>query len=506
MRRASIRSKRWHAIEPEVMLNAFIRFPRTVAAAALAAIAVALPTLLTGCVSSIRHAALLSPEIPARWATAPEADGERPGSPRSGQSEAAPDEVAIARSFDVPAGQWWHAFGDGALNTLVETALTNNADLALAAIRVRRAQLEAGLVGARIGPQASLTAAADVTRAFDADRARVSTGVNAALSFELDLWGKLAARRDEAAWRTQATEADREAAALLLVGTTAKLYWRIGYLNESIALGDASIADALRTVDMVQARVAAGAATPVDAARARQQLAVLRAEQANARLERQAKRNALTWLLNRPPGASGEEPQGVSGAQVPAVRAGLPARVLARRPDLRAAQSRLRARLANVDFARAAMYPDLSLTAELGTSSDRLIRTLQNPVASIGAAIALPFVQWNAVRLKAALSENEFEEATVDFRKTLYGALADVETALAGKVQLDAEAEQRKRALEDAALAATLARTRFEWGATDAAPWLDAQRAQRSAQLDRVTNQLARLENRVDLFLALGGG
>lgn len=506
MRHVSIQSKRWHAIEPEIVLNPFIRFSRAVATPAVAAIAAALTTSLTGCVSSARHAALPSPEIPARWVTAPESDGEVLGSPRSEQSDAAPDEAALAPSFDAPAAPWWHAFNDGALNALVETALRNNADLAVAAIRVRRAQLEAGLVGARTGPQASLTAAADAARAFDADRARVSTGVDATLSFEVDLWGKLAARRDEAAWRTQATSAEREAAALLLIGTTAKLYWRIGYLNEAIALGDASIADAGRTVDLVQARVAAGAATPVDAAQARQQLAALRAEQANWRIERQAKRNALTRLLNRPPEASGAEPQGVSGARIPAVRAGLPARVLARRPDVRAAQSRLRARLANVDFARAAMYPDLSLTAELGTRSEMLIRTLQNPVASIGAAIALPFIQWNAVRLKAALSENEFEEATVDFRQTLYGALADVETALAGKAQLDAEAEHRAHALDDAALAARLARTRFEWGATDAAPWLDAQRAQRSAQLDRVTNRLARLENRIDLFLALGGG
>lgn len=483
-------------------MNVSIRFPFP-AASPCVAIAVA---LLTGCASSTRHTAWTSPELPARWMAAPEqAIVESPDLPWPGSLEAIAQETAGVHSAEAHGDAWWQAFGDDALNALVEEALANNADLAIAALRVRRAQLEAGLVGAETGPRARVTAAADAGRAFDTDRLRRSSGVNAALSFEFDLWGKLAARRDEAAWRMQATEADREAAALLLIGTTAKLYWRIGYLNESIALGEASIVDAQRTAALLEARVAAGAATPVDAARARQQLAALRAEQAERRLEQEGGRNALALLLNRLPEERSMQAQGLSGTRVPDIRAGLPAVVLARRPDLRAAESRLRARMAHVDFTRAAIYPDFTLTAELGTRSDSLVRLLQNPIASVGTAIALPFIQWHTVRLKAALSENEFEEASVDFLKKLYAALADVETALAAKTQLDAEAEQRTRALEEAGLAAASARARFELGATDAAPWLDAQRAQRLARAHQLTNRLARLENRIDLFLALGG-
>lgn len=487
-------------------MNGFIRVLPS-AAPARGAIAIASAVVvLTGCVSSTRDTAWPSPALPAHWMAASEPTGERPDSSHTGSFEAMPQDVADANTSEARGNTWWRAFGDDALNVLVDEALANNADLAIAAIRVRRAQLEAGLVGAETGPRARLTAAADIGRVFDADRLRRSSGVNAALSFELDLWGKLAARRDEAAWRMQASEADREAAALLLIGTTAKLYWRIAYLNESIAFGEASIVDAQRTATLLEARLAAGAATPVDAARARRQLAALRAEQAKSRLEREAERNALTLLLNRPPEEEVTSSLELSGASVPDVRPGLPAVVLARRPDLRAAESRLRARLANVDFTRAAIYPDLALTAELGTSSDSLVRLLQNPIASVGAAIALPFIQWNTVRLKAALSENEFEEASADFQTRLYAALADVETALAAKTQLDAEAQQRAHVLDEAALAVTSARARFELGATDAAPWLDAQRQQRLAHVDQLTNRLARLENRVDLFLALGGG
>ncbi|RDU99421.1 TolC family protein [Trinickia dinghuensis] len=461
---------------------------------------------LAGCVSPVRHTALPSPDLPARWKAQSEAIGDVPSSPHLGASDATPRDISVVSSAESNAGRWWQAFGDAALDKLVDEALAKNADLSIAAIRVRRAQLAAGLVDAESGPRAKLAAQAYAMRAFDADRARLSAGVNATVSFELDLWGKLAARRDEATWRAQASEADREAAALLLIGTTAKLYWGIGASNESIALGEASIADAARTVAMMEIRLGAGAASPLDLAQARRQLAVLRAEQAQWRMDRESKRNALAALLDRLPEERGAEPERLSGANLPEVPASLPALVLARRPDLRAAELRLRARLANVDFTRAAIYPSLSLTSEFGTSSDMLVRTLQNPIASFGTALALPFIQWNTVRLKAAVSETEFDEASIEFRKQLYRALADVENALAAKTQLDAQATQRTLALEDATLATADARARFDLGATDAAPWLEAQRAERSAGLDRLRNHVARLENRVDLFLALGGG
>lgn len=495
-------------------MKLLLRAPRVAQAMAVAVVM----AQLAGCSAPVRYGPLASPELPSAWMAAPQAVGKTgreearaaAGNVSNSQPHAGADStpravVAGAAPAGANAGQWWQAFGDATLDSLIEEALAKNPDLAMAALRVRRARLEAGLVDAELGPQASLTTGVGATRAFGGDRARVSMGANATVSFELDLWGKLAAQRDEAAWQAQASEADREAAAALLIGTTAKLYWHIGYLNESIALGEASIADAMRTLTMMEARVASGAASPFDVAQARLQLARLQAGQAQWRIERESKRNALALLLDRPPEARGAEREDLSGASLPEVPARLPATVLARRPDLRAAESRLRATMAKVDITRAAIYPSLALTSEFGTSSDVLVRTLQNPIASIGAALALPFVQWNTVRVRAAISENEFDEAAIDFRKQLYRALADVESALAAKTQLDAEAAEHARVLEDATFSSAYAHTRFELGATDAAPWLEAQRAQRAAGLERVRNQLARLENRMDLFLALGG-
>ena len=453
--------------------------------------AIAVP-LCSGCVAPIRHDAVTLPELPAAWRA----------------ELAAPADVTSLPppSSDTSADRWWHAFDDPRLDSLIDVALTNNADLAVAAVTVHRALLEANRAGAETGPQAAFVGSADASRAFNQDRVRALAGVNATVSYEIDLWGKLAATRDEANWRAQASAADREAAALSLVGATAKLYWRIGYLNEAIGLGQAGIVDAQRTLAVAQARLVAGAASSIDVAQARQQLAQAQADLTDWRQQRESQRNALALLLGGLPEQRGAEPPDLAAAFVPPVAARLPALVLARRPDVRAAEWRMRARAAQVDVARASLYPSFTLTGEFGTSSDMLMRVMQNPVASLGAALALPFVQWNTVRLNAALAETDLDRETLEFRQALYRALADVEDALAAKAQLAEKDTYLTRSWSAAGVAAMLARTRYENGATGVAPLLDAQRIERTAAKERTENRLALLENRMDLFLALGGG
>lgn len=113
-------------------------------------------------------------------------------------------------------------------------------------------------------------------------------------------------------------------------------------------------------------------------------------------------------------------------------------------------------RAKNARPCRASLYPSFALTGELGTSSDTLVRTLQNPIASLSVALVLPFVQWNTVRLNAAIAQSDLERTTLEFRQALYRALAEVEDALSGQAQLTAQAAQRDSALTEARLAAKL--------------------------------------------------
>jgi NodT family efflux transporter outer membrane factor (OMF) lipoprotein len=440
-------------------------------------------TLLAGC-AEWRKGALPTVPMPASWT--------------SGTSSTA--------SLDASTqSQWWRGFNDPLLEQLIDDALRTNNDLAAAAIRVYRAQLLAGLADTNRLPNVALGASGSVTRALDAHRSTHLSGLSGSMSYEVDLWGKLAAQRDLARWQAEATQADLEAAQQSLIGTTAVLYWQIAYLNQQIALSDANIAYAVQTLDLVRSRYRAGAASALDVAQAEQGLALQRVEQTKLMQNRAESRNALAILFDRPPQQPAAERASLSNATLPGVDAGLPADLLGRRPDLRAAEFRLRESLAHVDVTRTSFYPSFKLTGELGTSSASLERWLQNPVATLGAGLALPLIQWNTMQLEIKVSRTQFEEAVVNFRQQLYVALSEVENALSGGEQLEQEAEQCALLLEKAQRAETLAKARFTAGATGVQPWLDQQQRLRDAQGAQAQNLLSQLINRVNLYRALGG-
>ncbi|WP_333992387.1 efflux transporter outer membrane subunit [Burkholderia orbicola] len=437
--------------------------------------------LFAGCAGA-RHDPLPAVAMPANWA------------------------APVAADAPAATGDWWRSFGDPQLDALIDDALRANNDLAIAAIRVYRAQLQAGLVDTNLTPNVTLGANGAVSRTLDTHQMSRSSGVNGSLSYELDLWGRLAALRDAARWEADATAADLEAARLSLIGTIAALYWQIGYLNRQIALGDANIAYAARTLALVRSRHTAGAVSGLDLAQAEQSLAAQRAAQTQLIQQRTENRHALAILFDRPPQQRAAEPAALPDAAPPDVAAGLPASLLGRRPDLRAAEFRLRESLAQVDATRTSFYPTFTLTGSAGTTSTSLERVLTNPVGTLGLGLALPFIQWNTMQLQIRVSKSQYEEAVVGFRQRLYTALAEVENALSARVQLEREAEQRALSLAQAQRAERLAAARFAAGATAVQPWLDQQQVLRSAQSADELTRLNRLNNQMKLYRALGGG
>ncbi|MBN3788251.1 efflux transporter outer membrane subunit [Burkholderia sp. Ac-20353] len=446
----------------------------------LGAIACAV-AMLASCTAT-RHAPLPAVAMPTNW------------------------EAPVSANAPVATRAWWRSFGDPQLDRLIDDALRTNNDLAIAAIRVYRSQLQAGLANANLTPTVSLGATGSVSRMLDTHQMSRSSGVTGSLSYEIDLWGRLAALRNAARWEADATTADLEAARLSLIGTTAALYWQIGYLNRQIALGEANIAYTARTLTVVRSRHAAGAVSGLDVTQAEQSLSAQRAAQTQLIQQRTENRHALAILFDRPPQQLVAEPPALPDGPPPEVAAGLPASLLGRRPDLRAAEFRLRESLAQVDATRTSFYPTFTLTGNAGTSSASLERVLANPVGTLGLGLALPFIQWNTMQLQIKVSKTQYEEAIVGFRQRLHVALAEVENALAARVQLEREAEQRTLSLAQAQRAESLAAARFAAGATDVQPWLDLQQRLRDAQSAESQNRLNRLNNQMTLYQALGGG
>jgi NodT family efflux transporter outer membrane factor (OMF) lipoprotein len=401
--------------------------------------------------------------------------------------------------------KWWRDFSDPTLNDLIERALKSNNDLAAAAIKVRRARLNSRLTDTNITPTVNVDTKNSVSRDLKRHTSSESSGVTATVSYELDLWGKLASARDVSRWEAEATEFDRQSTALSLVGTVAKDYWQIAYLNERIETAKARIAYAEKTLELTEVKYAAGAISSLDVVQARQTVASQRADLTTLKQQRIEARNALAILFNQAPENSMAERRQLPGGPLPAVPAGLPSSLLGQRPDLRAAEQRLRKYLANVDNTKASYYPSFTLTGNLGTSSLSLLSFLQNPYAAVGASLTLPFIQWNTMKLNVEISKTEYEEAVVNFRQTLYSALSDVENALSGLTRYEEENKLLEESLSLAQKAESLAEVQYREGSTALQTWLDAQESRRSAENSLAENKLNRLGNRMTLYQALGG-
>ena len=255
----------------------------------------------------------------------------------------------------------------------------------------------------------------------------------------------------------------------------------------------------------MQAKYLAGAVSGIDPAQSRQTLETQRANLTQLIQQLVEARNRLAILFDQTPENSVPELRQLPDGPLPTVVAGLPADILGRRPDLRAAELRLREYLADVDATRASFYPTISLTGSLGSSSTSLANILQNPVAALGVGLALPFVQWNTAKLNIKVSETEFEEAVVNFRQTLYKALSDVENALSANGQYQAESVHLEQALALSRKAEELAGIRYRAGATGVQAWLDEQERRRNAETSLLTNHLNRLNTLMKLYQAVGG-
>jgi NodT family efflux transporter outer membrane factor (OMF) lipoprotein len=406
-------------------------------------------------------------------------------------------------------GPWWTAFHDPVLGDLVDQALARNNDLAAAAIRVRTARLRSDLTGTNRTPDVSVGGDTSVSRILDTGDISREHSVSGSLSYELDLWGKLAAARDAADWEARATEEDRLNTRLSLIGTVAETYWTIGYANERIAQARESIATARTTLALVGARYEAGAVSGLDLAQARQDLARQEADLPALLEELATARITLDLLFDQapqaPPRVRMAEPGVLPTGELPEVAAGIPAEVLHRRPDLRAAELRLRATLADVDQARADMYPALTLTGSLGSGSVDLKDVLADPIATLGAGLVLPFVQWNTVRLNIKVAESQYEEAVVNFRQTLYAALGDVENALAARERYENERPWLEESLAFARRSEALTGERYRSGAVSLQDWLETRETRRSAEVALAGNRFNRLVSRMGVYLALGG-
>ncbi len=409
------------------------------------------------------------------------------------------------KEYPAATDRWWTAFGDPGLDALVPAVLAANNDVVAASLRARRAMLNAGLSAEAGAPKLSGGAGGTRRMPFDGSGpGGQSVQSNLALSYELDLWGKMAAIRDIGDLEASASADDLEAARLAVAAATVSTWWQLAHANQMLDSANSGLAVTLRTRDIVETMRAAGTASDLEHFEMTQALEAQRASQEQLKRDRDVLRNRLVGLLNGK-ASPVAEPKRLPQGKLPELAPGLPVSLIGRRPDLRAAETRLRAALRRTDEKRASFYPPISLTGNLGAGGKELAELVANPIATLGANAVLPFLNMREMGLQIRVSDVQYEEAVSSFRGTMLTALTEVSDGLSSRAYLARQHQHLTRALDARKRAEALYETRFRAGAIALRPLLDAQEGTRLAKDSLLNNQLARLLNEATLIRALGG-
>ncbi|MCD0417976.1 efflux transporter outer membrane subunit [Rubrivivax sp. JA1024] len=426
---------------------------------------------------------------------------------------AAPEPAPAARQALDTA--WWSGFADPALDTLVQDVLANNPDLRIAAHRVE--QLDAFLQVSRAAGQPQVGYEGQRTRDTLSENRQVplSRGtepvdnnytVSGSIRWELDLWGKLR-RADEAAFANlMAGQEGRRALEMAMVAKAASGYLRLLSMDRELELLRRSVQVEADTLALAQSRFANGGSSELPVLHARSQWQQRAAEVPAKEAEIQALENALGALAGRNPGPLARGT--LDALKLPPVPAGLPAELIAQRPDLREREQVLVAANARIGVAEAQFYPTIGLTSSSGFASAELGRLdeLRSNFGSFGLHFFGPVFSGGRLGGQVREAEALQRQAAVDFVRSVQVALHEVQDALVARQKIELQAGLRDDNVAVLERQRQVALRRWELGRDDYFQVLEAERALASGlQLQNQTRH-ARADALVALYKALGGG
>jgi NodT family efflux transporter outer membrane factor (OMF) lipoprotein len=418
--------------------------------------------------------------------------------------EASPQAATLQRD-------WWRSFNSDELAQLIDAAQKSSPTLAIASERVTQAELAMNNAGASLFPSVSAGGSSGARRSdpdgnFGGTRSD-SSSVSLGVSYEIDLWGKLAAGRRGANDSLNSSRFDFESARLSLTTGVANAYFQAIGVRVRLAIARENLAIAERIFNVTDARYRAGAASALDVSRQRSTVLSQRAALLPLIVQERQTVTALAILLGRPPGDLSVATSNFDALQVPVVGAGLPSELLTRRPDLASAEAQLAAADANVAVARASLLPSISLSGSAGLASSALL-SLSNPSSSLAltGSIAQTLFDGGRLRNQVKLSESQRRALVESYRDAVNTALKEVEDALGNAARNRDQESAQLAILEEARRSLQLSELRYREGADDLSSVLDAQRTLFSAQDALAQIRQSRLTAALDLFKALGGG
>lgn len=436
---------------------------------------------------------------------------KRPDIPPPAQWHETAGNANGAKSSVWPDAEWWHGFGSTTLDELIAEAERNNDDLAGAIARVQEADQQARIAGAALLPSLDARINASRQREF-------VTGANSKLfnefnpeltaSYEIDFWGKNRATRDAARAAAAASRYDQQSVALTVISSVATTYFQALELRDRLEVAQQNLDNGAAILKGFKLEQTAGTATGLDVAQQETAVALLNAAVPPLQQQFRQTVHALAVLVGKTPESVDVEAGTLTQLSSPAIVEGLPSQLLSRRPDVAEAEQNLIAANADITVARAALFPDLQLTAGGGYESTALAGLVSpaHQVYSIAAGLTQPIFHGGALRTQVAFSKARYTELLTTYHKTVLTAFSNVEDALVATQQTAELQKRQQEAVTTAKRAFEFAERQMSAGTVNILTVLNTENALFSAQDQLVQDNFLRLQALVDLFTALGGG
>ncbi len=424
--------------------------------------------------------------------------------------------VDIQKAQDTANTAWWEQFNDPVLNELIGTALRENYDLRVATARVEEFYGRYGATRADLFPQVGYDGSVGRVQSTTKGPIPITPGTSAkysmyqaefSASWEIDLWGKIRRATEAAKADLMAAEDARSGVILSLVTSVATAYIDLRALDQQLEISRQTAKSREESVRLFELRFKGGNISEMELSQVQSEYYVALAAIPDLEKRIRQQENFISILLGKNPGPILRGKM-LDAIALPAVPAGLPSDLLARRPDIRQAEQALIAANARIGVAKAQYFPSISLTGFFGSASTDLSDLFTGPAKAWSYAGNLAGPIFTAGKIKGTVKAAKAveQEALFEYEQAIKNGFRDFEDALIDqdrtRVQLDAQAKQ----IEALATYARLARLRYENGYTSYIEVLDAERSLFNGQLSYAQTQDALLRALVNLYKSMGGG
>ena len=401
-------------------------------------------------------------------------------------------------------------FADTRLEQVIERALNNNRDLRAATLNIDKVQQQYQItannqlptVGASAGISRGTTGA---TGTNPVNSYNVGLGVT---SYELDLWGRIANLKEAALDNFFASQTNRDAVQVALVGQVAQVWTAISFAQQNLQLAQQTLKVQQEAYNLNKKRFDVGIDSEVPLRQAQISVETARSDVANYKTIIQQNKNLLNLLVGEPVPNQLLPTKAVKITNNKVLSAGLPAELLNNRPDLRTAEYQLEAAGANIDAARARLYPTISLTGSAGYASTDLSKLFRGGAFawSLAPKLDLPIFDWGTRKANIAISETDQRLALNNYEKTIQVAFREVNDVLATRANIEDRIAAQRRLVEATNKTYQLAQARFRAGIDSYLTVLDAQRNNYNAEKGLLALQQISLNSQIELYKTLGGG